>query len=189
MIQGLYTIFDSWHANNAVWIIGDTHFGDEELKKAYPSRPTDADLVKKINSKAGKCDTLVLLGDVGDIACVAQLRAKKKILIMGNHDLGRTNYEPYFDEIYEGALFIGAKLVLSHEPINIPFAFNIHGHAHEGNKGDSHHLNVCADACGYEPLNLNQFMKSGALASIEDIHRTTINKATKKKMGRGKRTH
>ena len=40
----------------------------------------------------GKHDTFILLGDVGDISCVRKLKGYK-ILILGNHDTGRSNYE------------------------------------------------------------------------------------------------
>lgn len=91
-IQGLYKIFDHWHKNGAVWIISDPHFGDKELDCAVPGRPTAEQMVKLINSKVGKHDTLICLGDVGDVDYVRQLKGYK-VLIMGNHDAGRTNYE------------------------------------------------------------------------------------------------
>ena len=85
-----------------------------------------------------------------------------------------------FDEVYEGPLMISEKLILSHEPVDVPWAFNLHGHDHTGRKSDERHFNVCADVIGYTPLNFNQFMKSGALSKIETIHRQTITLATKK---------
>lgn len=92
MIAGLYKIFDHWHKNGTVWIFSDTHFGDPDIHKAFPNRPSDVQLVRNINSKVGKKDTLILLGDVGDPECVRALRGYK-VLIMGNHDAGRSNYE------------------------------------------------------------------------------------------------
>ena len=91
-IQGLYECFTHWHKDGAVWIISDTHFGDKELELAVPGRPSAEAIVKAINSKVGKNDTLICLGDVGDLTYVAQLKGYK-ILIMGNHDKGRTNYK------------------------------------------------------------------------------------------------
>jgi calcineurin-like phosphoesterase family protein len=232
MIKGLYKIFDRWHEVGTLWIYSDPHFGDEELAKAFPNRPTAEEQVKMINKCAGKHDTLIILGDVGDVSYVRKLRAGYKILIMGNHDAGITNYQkkrmvgvyskdgweqeeatkdmmakypecnyftteslvlnswevsakdPLFDEVYEGPVMIAEKLILSHEPVDIPWAFNIHGHCHNKEReNDSHHLNVCADAINYQPVNMNQFMKSGALNKIETLHRTTIDKATRKKHG------
>ena len=235
-IAGLYKTFDHWHQEGTLWIISDTHFGDADIRRGFPDRPADSELVKRINSYVGRKDTLIMLGDVGDVSYVKQLRAKYKILIMGNHDCGRTNYErqiitrrfpkeifqkdealaemtriypgcrytisegcqfnsPFeyweivadnmlFDEVYEGPLMIAEKLILSHEPVDVPWAFNIHGHDHVGHKRKNH-MNVCADVIGYVPVNMNQFMKSGALAHIDTIHRDTIDKATERKRKRG----
>ena len=234
-LPGLYNCFQHWGNRNAVWAISDTHFGDKDIQKAFPNRPSDEELIKNINQKVGKNGTLLLLGDVGDIERVRQLKGYK-VLLLGNHDSGRSNYErkfvqkvydkdnytrdeaiadmqkkypnwycwvteeysfhsPFerwiihadnclFDEIYEGALIIGEKLLLSHEPVDIPWAFNIHGHDHAGAKRKGH-LNICADAIGYTPINFNQFLKSGASSKIQTIHRSTINLATKKKQKRG----
>lgn len=228
-IAGLYKMFDHWHAAGTLWIYSDPHFNDADLKKGI-ERPSADELVKLINSKVGRKDTIVILGDICDVEYVKQIRGYK-VLIMGNHDSGRTNYErqvitqqffknqytkeqvleltkalfpncrysidesdeivweitadnQLFDEVYEGPVMIGEKLILSHEPVDIPWAFNIHGHDHAGAKRKNH-LNVCADVIGYTPVNMNQFMKSGALAHIETIHRDTIDKATKRKAKRG----
>lgn len=234
-IQGLYKIFDHWHEEGTLWIYSDPHFNDPDLKKGI-ERPDAEELVKLINSKCGRKDTLIILGDIVDIEPVKKLRAKRKILVMGNHDSGRTNYErkierlyfdktyydrdaalqeakakypdchysvyekvqfvsPFeswviecdnmlFDEVYEGPLMIGEKLILSHEPVDVPWTFNIHGHDHVGHKRKNH-MNVCADVIGYVPVNMNQFMKSGAMAHVETIHRDTIDKATERKRKRG----
>jgi hypothetical protein len=89
-----------------------------------------------------------------------------------------------FDEVYEGPLMIAEKLILSHEPVDVPWAYNIHGHDHVGKKRKNH-LNVCADVIGYVPVNMNQWMKSGAMAHVETIHRDTIDRATVRKKKRG----
>lgn len=185
MIPGLYDIFNHW-CNQTVWLYSDPHFGDKELAAGVINRPTDEEQIRLINSKVGKKDTLIILGDVGDIECAKKLKGYK-ILIAGNHDAGLTNYKDVFNEVYGGALFIGEKIVLSHEPINIPFALNIHGHVHDKKaKTDKQHINVCSDVINYTPINFNQLMKSGPTSKIETIHRTTIDKATKKKKQRGK---
>lgn len=231
-IQGLYKIFDHWHKEGTLWIYSDPHFNDPDLKKGI-NRPDADELIKLINSKCGRKDTLIILGDIVDIEPVKQIRAQRKILVMGNHDAGRTNYErkiitqqffknqytkeqvldltkdlfpncrysidesdeivweitadnQLFDEVYEGPVMIGEKLILSHEPVDIPWAFNIHGHDHAGAKRKNH-LNVCADVIGYMPVNINQFMKSGAMSHIETIHRETIDKAIVRKAKRGGR--
>lgn len=184
-LPGLYNCFQHWGEKNAVWVISDTHFGDKDIQKAFPNRPSDEELIKNINQKVGKTGTLLLLGDVGDIECAKQLKGYK-VLICGNHDAGASNYKEIFDEIYTGALIIGEKLILSHEPVDIPWAFDVHGHDHAGAKRKGH-LNVCADVIGYTPINFNQFLKSGASSKIQTIHRETIDKATERKKKRGGR--
>lgn len=87
-IAGLYECFNHWHKNGTVWLYSDTHFGDKELL----NRPTDEEQIKMINSKVGKYDTLILLGDVGNIECAKRLKGYK-ILICGNHDVGHTAYK------------------------------------------------------------------------------------------------
>ena len=232
-IAGLYKTFDHWHQEGTLWIISDTHFGDADIRRGFPDRPADDELVKRINSYVGRKDTLIMLGDVGDISYVKQLRAKYKILIMGNHDCGRTNYERQvitqlfskdlytkeqvldlmktmypncrysieerkqldsffevsadnmlFDEVYEGALIIGEKFILSHEPVELPWALNFHGHDHQGGF-HKNSVNCCCDVIDYKPINMNQIMKQGLAARIDTIHRETIDKATKRKKKRG----
>jgi calcineurin-like phosphoesterase family protein len=112
---------------------------------------------------------------------------------MGNHDKGATKYEELFDEVYSGPLFIGEKLLLSHEPIALPFAYNIHGHDHSNwDAGLKHHMNVCAEHIEYTPVNLTRLLKRGLLSKVETIHRATIDGATSRKKAReakyGKRT-
>lgn len=186
MIPGLYDIFQERWVNGTVWIVSDTHFGDEELRAGVEGRPADLDIWKNIKSKVGKKDTLIHLGDVGDPFWIERIKGYK-ILIMGNHDLGKSNYTNIFDEVYEGPLFIGEKIVLSHEPLEIPFAYNLHGHVHDKNaKTDNLHFNACLDVTDYNPINFNQLMKSGPTAKIESKHRQIINKATKRKEEKSK---
>lgn len=239
-LPGLYDIFqERWGQGQSCFIYSDPHFSDEDLECGIKNRPSDEEQIKNINSCAGRKDTLIILGDIGNIECVRRLRAARKILIMGNHDLGRTNYErkiekkifdqdkytkeqvmeemktrfpnwkisieeswelhsPFkrwnayadnclFDEVYEGALIIGEKLILSHEPvIGLTWAMNLHGHVHNKRaKTDAYHMNCCSDVIGYKPINLNQFLKSGPSAKIQSIHRMTIDKATERKVKRG----
>lgn len=185
MIEQFYEKFRHWSEQGTVWIYSDTHFGDEELAAGVPGRPSAEEQVKMINSKVGRKDTLILLGDVGDIEYAKMLRGYK-ILVMGNHDAGASNYREVFDEVYEGPLFIGERILLSHEPIILPFCLNIHGHVHTSKVGlQKNELNVCSDVIEYQPVNMNQLMKSGILAHIDSIHRDTIDKATERKRKRG----
>lgn len=184
-LPGVYEIFlDKWDGLQTCWIISDTHFGDKDLKQGIHNRPSDDELVKLINSKVGRKDVLWVLGDCGDIEYVKKLKGYK-ILVAGNHDKNLTAYKEVFNMVFSGPVMLGPKLILSHEPVDIPWAFNIHGHCHTDRKSDKRHLNVCSDVINYTPINFNQFMKSGALAHIDTIHRQTINIADGRAKKRG----
>jgi len=90
-----------------------------------------------------------------------------------------------FDEVYEGPIFISPKILLSHEPINYPYALNIHGHNHsQSDYEDIYHLNVCAEHINYTPISLTSIIKGGILNKIDNIHRHTIDFATERKLKR-----
>ena len=230
-LPGIYNMFAQKWDGQTVWIYSDPHFSDMDLECGIKNRPSDDEQIRRINAKCGRKDTLIILGDVGNIDCVRRLRAAHKVLICGNHDSGATNYKRQiitqqffkklytkqqamdlvksmfpnckytidesdelvweisadnmlFDEVYEGALIVGEKLILSHEPVDIPWLYNIHGHDHAGVKRPNH-MNVCSDVIGYEPINFNQFLKAGHMSKIQTIHRETIDKATDRKKKRG----
>lgn len=212
------------------------NFSYEEYLRCITNQ-ADEMQIKNINSKAGKNSCLIILGDIGNLECIKKLKAKRKILIMGNHDKGASNYkrqiievehnsdtcpkcggrvvydeatfhncglgyawcdtcgtvEPkddvyednhLFDEVYEGPVMINDRTILSHEPVfaGVPYFKNIHGHVHKADyKGDEHHLNCCAEAINYEPINLLSLFKKGFLKNIDSIHRMTIDTATARK--------
>lgn len=214
MRKHLYdSIADKWlKTGGTIWVISDTHFNDAEsqgYRRAYPGAD---ELVKKINSKVGKNDTLILLGDVGDIDFVKKIRGYK-ILLLGNHDKGASNYKRkidyildeehgsleydlmnklvevdnhLFDEVYEGPLMINDRVILSHEPIEVPeYMFNIHGHTHGlPHIYDNRHINMCAEAIDYTPVNMLKLFQEGLLKDTKSIHELTVADATKRKIKR-----
>ena len=181
MINGLYWFARKWSEKGSVWIFSDTHFNDvdREVMGYEISSQEQFDILKRF---VHKNDTLVHLGDVGDPKYFEKLPGYK-VLILGNHDYTAKKFQPYFDEIYEGPLFISRKILLSHEPVyGLNCCFNIHGHDHSVNNiGDDHHLNLASNVCGYKPVSLGKLIKDGILADIKDIHRITIDNATEKK--------
>lgn len=183
MITTLYECFRHWSANGSVWLYSDPHFNDKDLEAGISGRPAADELVKRINSCVHKSDTLIILGDIGDIECVKRIRGYK-VLIAGNHDSGLANYKDVFDEVYGGPLIISDKIILSHEPLTLPFMYNIHGHNHMGNDDDALHLNVCADVINYTPISLKEIINSGCLSKIDSIHRQTIDTATARRQRR-----
>jgi len=182
-LPGVYDTFNKlWDGYQTVYITSDLHFSDEDLRRGFPNRPSDEELVKRINAKVGRRDVLLILGDCGDLKYVKQLRGYK-VLVAGNHDCGLTKHKEIFNEVYEGVLAIGEKLLLSHEPVPAAWYTNLHGHDHAGAKRKGC-INVCLDVNNYEPINMNQLLKSGIYKGIESIHRITIDGATERKRKR-----
>jgi len=93
MRKHLYdTIANRWiPGNGSVWIISDPHFNDADSKYFRKDYPGDDALIKAINSNVCKNDTIVFLGDIGDLECVKRIRGYK-VLLLGNHDGGATKY-------------------------------------------------------------------------------------------------
>ena len=238
MFKNLYDQFAHWFhdGKGTVYFYSDPHFNDPEMAHLRKNYIGDEEQIKRINSKIGKYDTLVVLGDVGDIEWVRKIRGYK-VLVMGNHDAGATNYrrkiithrfpcdkytksqallevqQAYpkfyklsvdkilvdedswedgfywqvtadnrlFDEVYEGALMIAPNIILSHEPVNFPFAVNIHGHDHSNWYPGG--INMCAEHIDYTPVPLKTLIEKGMLQA-PNIHRKTIDKAIDRKAKR-----
>jgi len=268
MISSLYEPFKKWSENGSIYIISDPHFGDEEMKHLRKDYIGDDEQVNRINKKVHKNDTIIILGDIGNIEYVKKINGYK-VLILGNHDKGKSYYQRkieqvrvfcshgitkeehqiidlytsnqltgikdveiekkakeiydkyskletrdnhLFDEVYDGSLLIASNILLSHEPVDYPFALNLHGHDHSGvefvnnvlQKYDADmsiedivpsyiatikenklmHMNLCTEWLNYTPLNLKDLIKSGILKHIPDMHKTCIEKATKRKQKR-----
>ena len=77
---------------------------------------------------------------------------------------------------------ITPNIILSHEPIDFPYAVNIHGHDHS-NRGfkDGLHINCCAEYINLTPICLSHIVTSGLLKNTIDIHREAIDKAKDRK--------
>lgn len=190
MIATLYPCFRHWSAKGIVCLISDTHFDDPDCKLMDPRWITPKEHIARL-SFLTKNDTLIHLGDVGNPEYLKLLPCYK-VLIMGNHDQSATKFEPYFDEIYKGPLMVGEKLILSHEPVNVPWAFNIHGHAHgQYNTVTSpfhdHHFNIASNVVFWEPMSLNYFIDHGYLKAVSSIHRLTIDAAAAEKLNKNQK--
>ena len=178
MIQSLYKPFQHWSEGGSVYILSDTHFEDANCSLIDPNWIEPKEQVEIINRIVGKGDTFVCLGDVGNPKYISMIKARKKILLLGNHDAPGKCKE-VFDEVYSGPLFISDKILLSHEPVyGLSWCLNIHGHDHNNTelyKEGCKHINLAANVCGYTPMNLGKLIKEGVLSDIESIHRMTIN--------------
>lgn len=98
MYKGLYDKFSNWFRGGNIWLYSDPHFGDEEMKYIRKNYIGDEEQVKRINSKVGKNDTIIFLGDIGDVEWVKKIRGYK-VLVMGNHDSGASNYKRVIEEV------------------------------------------------------------------------------------------
>ena len=184
MIPTLYEPFRHWSDGGSVYILSDLHFDDEDCKWMDSGWITSQEQLSIINGIVMKNDTFICLGDVGNPVYIKDIKARKKILILGNHD-AKGAYINYFDEIYAGLLFISEKILLSHEPVyGLSWCLNIHGHDHnsaELYKEGCKHINLATNVCGYTPINLGKIIKEGVLADVPSIHRMTVDRAIVKK--------
>ena len=92
MVTGLYNIFNRLWGMQTIWLYSDPHFGETEEESGLANKPTDAEQVQRINSKVGRKDTIIFLGDIGDPSWLKGIRGYK-VLITGNHDTGISNYQ------------------------------------------------------------------------------------------------
>lgn len=185
MIDTLYDAYKPWSDGGSIFLIADTHFDDADCKLMDTNWITPREQIDIIKKCAHKNDTLIHLGDVGNPEYMNELRCHK-VLLLGNHDTGKSNFAPYFDEIFEGPLFIAEKILLSHEPVmGLPWCVNIHGHDHSGKFAhDKYHLNLSANLCNYTPVNLKKLIKAGLVSKIPTIHRICVNNAIDRKNAR-----
>lgn len=236
MRKGLYeNLAERWCETGSVWLYSDPHFSDVESyrfrglledsdmadgKLADKVRSLDEMQIRNINRKVTNNDTLIILGDVGNVECVRELRGYK-VLVMGNHDKGASNYQRevkvtfdstllspadsilfkhginadevvrrysktidngLFDEVYEGPIMVNDRLMLSHEPIELPeFMFDIHGHVHSGQSESNNSKNICAEFIDYSPVNLCSMLEHGLLKDVTNVHRHAIDNAKSRK--------
>ena len=84
-----------------------------------------------------------------------------------------------FDYVYDGPLFISSKILLSHEPIRLPFGINIHGHSHLTDNGyyvenEYAGVNICCDMTNFEPVRLDKIVEK---YKVQTLHKLTVENA------------
>lgn len=94
----LYKPFENWYHGGNIFLYSDPHFADEEMKSIRANYISDEEQIKRINSKVGKNDTIIFLGDIGDVEWIKKVKGYK-VLIKGNHDKGESNYERVREEV------------------------------------------------------------------------------------------
>ncbi len=75
MITSLYEPFRQWSDGGSIFILSDLHFGDADCKLMDPNWITPEEQIDIINKLAGKSDTFVCLGDVGEPKYISMIRA------------------------------------------------------------------------------------------------------------------
>ena len=93
MIPSLYKPFKKWAETGSIYILSDLHFDDADCRLMDRNWISPHMQIERINSVVGKNDTFVCLGDVGKAEYVSSIKARLKILLLGNHDKKR-DYMP-----------------------------------------------------------------------------------------------
>lgn len=183
---------------NNIWLISDTHFGDEDfytytLENGKPARKfknaSEADnyMLEKFNSVVKENDKVYFLGDLGKKKVLREilpkLNGKRKILLKGNHDdesLGF--YSQYFNDIR--SYFVLDKILMSHIPVHQyckgKYYMQVHGHTHMFNIPDKYYYNVCVEQHDYTPVNFEDIKKLIEPKTIKYLnHRESVDNVFK----------
>ena len=170
-----------------IWVTADTHFGHDEAIGLF-SRPVrdvremDEMLLEGINSRVGKRDTLLHLGDFmgpmawsgedGD-ASVARarelrerIRCRRIELVRGNHDPRKRRFERIFDAVHDILSFRGwgggnERIVCCHYPMRSwqgmwNGALHLYGHAHGAAEEVGRSCDVGVDCWELGPVTLDR---------------------------------
>jgi calcineurin-like phosphoesterase family protein len=157
------------------FVISDHHFGHAGIID-FESRPFShveemtETMIEKWNSVVAQEDIVYHLGDFSFLnqektGSILNRLNGYKILIMGNHDRGRTRLwwlEAGFQEVSEHALVYNGFFFLSHEPMymnkHMPYV-NIHGHIHGQKYEGNQYINVCVEHLNYTPILMDTLIK------------------------------
>lgn len=151
-----------------VFMISDHHFGhgsiiDFESRPFQDAAEMDRVMMERWNSVVGKDDKVFHLGDFSFLNkektqdILSRLNGCK-ILIMGNHDRGRSRswwLDAGFQEVSEYPIVFGGFYLLSHEPLymnkHMPYV-NVHGHIHGQKYEGKSYFNVSVEHWNYTPI-------------------------------------
>lgn len=168
--------------------------------------------IKSINKHVHKTDTLILLGDVGDVEYIKKLKAGYKVLIMGNHDKGATNYKRVITKVDAGVEFgcvaddsismsfkaqrsidnrlfdevYEGNLFISDKILlshaPVPGTGYINLHGHDHAHNDGYCF--AAEHINYTPVRLKTIVESGLLGKTTSFRRSTVDRAIERKKKR-----
>lgn len=166
-----------------IFMIADTHFGDEAILR-YEKRPyvdatkMDEAMIQNWNRIVDAEDTVYHLGDFSVPEREGEYLSKlngHKILVKGNHDmLSNQKYrELGFEEVYDKPVILEQFWILSHEPLyvneNMPYA-NLFGHVHASplyHTYSKQHYCVSVERIGYGPIAFDEIRKQVKEAAVK----------------------
>jgi calcineurin-like phosphoesterase family protein len=153
------------------FFVSDTHFGhrgiityEANFRPFENMEEHDEELIKRWNETVRDDDKVYHLGDFclnrRSLETAKRLKGRK-ILIMGNHDVFKT--QEYLDVGFErlhGVLQF-ENLILSHIPVHVGqvehrFFANVHGHLHSRKINDWRYLNVSVENTDLRPISLEE---------------------------------
>jgi calcineurin-like phosphoesterase family protein len=172
-----------------IFVCSDLHFNHKNIIE-YEHRPwpdkeaMNEGLIQRWNAAVSDSDMVYMLGDVGfcgktkATALVSRLNGYK-ILILGNHDLGRSNdywMDVGFNEVHKQLhiQYGGKHIVMAHEPPEYTQAgmFYMYGHVH----GDPAFPDwtessacVCIERLNYAPARLGDVLSGKAYQHREGV--------------------
>lgn len=152
----------------AIYLISDTHFGHKNLLRFERTEfntveEHDEFIIETINAIVKPTDTLIHLGDVGNVEMIRQLNGHKE-LILGNHDQRPVKeYLGYFAKVYETPFYFSKNILLSHDPHPVPDGvLNVHGHLHGAKMDSRNHFNISGWCVGYKPIRVDELYQMAA---------------------------
>lgn len=168
--------------NKRVFIISDTHFGQESF---YKHNPKYEITMRPEFSSAKECDDFVInthnklvpeynsvVYFLGDIAwnihaaedCISRMNGEFKILVAGNHDSKFPTFKlmQLFDKIC-GACYLGNReYLLTHVPIHTQELRNgihcWHGHTHRKSVDDPRYRSFCLEVNNYSTVEVTDLL-------------------------------
>lgn len=158
------------------YFISDLHIGDQNIL-TYEHRPFSSldemrkTIVNNWNTRVEDTDPVYLLGDIGDISVLEELKGNI-IIVCGNHDNDKKIKKEFpYIEVNTHPIMVDS-MWLSHEPIGymppeIPY-INIHGHLHRFDYGlvgrkwadGNRYFNVSVEKINYTPISFDEIRKA-----------------------------
>lgn len=221
MNKHLYDIFaERYYHGGEIFFYSDPHFGDLDCyRRRFGKHITEADVekydlmqVENINKNVHKNDTLIILGDVGDTKYIAKLKAGYKVLIMGNHDKGASNYKRVITKVDADvefgcvaddsvAMSFKAQKSIDNRLFDEVYEGNLFisdkillSHAPVSGTGcinlhghdHAHNDGYCfaAEHINYTPVRFKTIIESGLLGKTTSFRRSTVDRAIERKKKR-----